>query len=123
MSRRLALLVVSIAWAGCVKRAPDGTVLRRIPRCESQGRSVRAKPLEEAVQSCMRLLSFDPVDSSRTLMGLSTDENGKISTVCLVGSTHDADSRYLNCVADQLMTVSAMPPSQQNLVWTLNVSY
>lgn len=123
MARQLGLLVVAIAWAGCVKRAPDGTVLRRIPKCESQGRAVRAKPLEEAVQSCMRLLSLDPVDSSRTLLGLSTDENGKVSTVCVVGSTHDDDSRFLNCVADQLLTVTAMPANQQHLVWTLNVSF
>lgn len=121
MSRHLLILI--LVAASCVKRAPDGTVLRRIPRCDTQGRSVRARPLDEAVQSCLRLLSIDPADSSRTLLGLSTDEHGKVSTVCLVGSTHDSDSRFLNCVADQVLTVTAMPPSQQNLVWTLNVSY
>lgn len=116
----LCLLVLS----ACVKRAPDGTVLRRLPKCEKQGRGVRARPLDEAVQSCMRLLTSEPVDSSRSLLGLTTNENGKITRVCVAGSTHESDSRFLNCVADQLeQAPNVLPPNEACLVWTLNVGY
>ena len=121
---RLALLVVCTLSLSCVKRAPDGTVLRRVPSCGAQGKSVRAKPLDEAVHPCMRLLSIEPVDSSRTLLGLSTDADGRIAQICLVGSTHEADSRFLNCLVDQLERTSpVLPPNQKTLVWTVNVSY
>lgn len=116
------LLVLSVL--GCVKRAPDGTVLRRLPKCDQQGRGVRARPLDEAVQPCMRFLSQEPVDSSRSLLGLTTDASGKITRVCVAGSTHEADSRFLNCVADQLeQAPNVLPPNEACLVWTLNVSY
>lgn len=119
------VLPVLLCLSGCVKRAPDGTVLRRIPHCETQGRSVRARPLDEAVQSCTRLLAIEGSDASRSLLGLTTDKAGRVSDVCIVGSTHDADSRFLNCVADQLLAASvALPPDQTTpLVWTLNLSY
>lgn len=118
--RVVAVLILS----SCVKRAPDGSVLKALPKCEREGQVVRARPLEDAVQSCLRLLSAEPVDSSRSILGLSTDEQGRITTVCLLGSSHDADSRYLNCVADQLEHASpVLPPNQRELVWTLNVAY
>ncbi|MFT3707805.1 MAG: hypothetical protein QM817_09105 [Archangium sp.] len=121
---RVTLALLLVVVSGCVKRLPDGTVLRSLPKCEKQGRSVRAKPLDEAVQPCMRLLTLEPVDSSRSLIGLSTDEKGKIARVCLAGSTHDSDSRFLNCVADQLEAAAPiLPPNQECLVWTLNVGY
>jgi hypothetical protein len=120
--RRAVFLVLILV--GCVKRAPDGSVLKALPACETNGKSVRARPLEDAVQPCMRLLSAEPTDSSRSILGLSTDEQGRITTVCLLGSSHDADSRYLNCVADQLEKASpVLPPNARELVWTLNVSY
>ncbi len=116
----LALLIV----AACVKRAPDGTVLRALPACETNGRSVQSRPLEDAVQPCMRLLSVEPADTSRSILGLSTDDQARITAVCLLGSTHDADSRFLNCVADQLERAApALPPNARELVWTLNASY
>lgn len=110
--------------AGCVKRAPDGTVLRALPSCETNGKSVRARPLEDAVTPCLRLLAQEPADSSRSLLGLSTNEQGRVTRVCLVGSSQDSDSRFLNCVADQLERAApALPANQRELVWTLNVSY
>jgi hypothetical protein len=72
----------------------------------------------------MRLLAKEQSDSSRSILGLTTDEQGRITTVCLQGSSQEADSAYLNCVADQLERASpVLPPNQRELVWTLNVSY
>ncbi|MFZ5444069.1 MAG: hypothetical protein ACOZQL_28965 [Myxococcota bacterium] len=117
-------VVLVLALAACVKRAPDGTVLRNLPLCETNGRTVRARPLEDAVTPCLRLLGLEPTDSSRSLLGLTTDGNGRITRVCVAGSTHERDSRFLNCVADQLERASpVLPANAHELVWTLNVSY
>jgi hypothetical protein len=112
---RVTLALLLVLCSACVKG---------IPKCETQGRGVRARPLEEAVQPCMRLLTSEPVDSSRSLIGLTTDPNGKISRVCLAGSTHESDSKFLKCVVEQLEQAPAvLPPNQQCLIWTLNVGY
>ena len=76
------LACLALFLGACVKRAPDGSVLRALPHCDHQGAAVRARPLEDAVSSCMRLLTQEPVDSSRTLLGLTTDDQGRITEVC-----------------------------------------
>lgn len=117
-------MLLVLLLAACVKRAPDGSVLRALPSCETNGRSVRARPLEDVVTPCLRLLGLEPSDSSRSLLGLTTDGQGRITRVCVAGSTHDRDSRFLNCVADQLERAApVLPPNAHELVWTLNVSY
>ncbi len=117
-------LLAALFLVSCARRAPDGAVLRALPRCEANGPSVEARPLEDSVQPCMRLLAIEPVDSSRSMLGLSTDDAGRITRVCLVVSTQEADSRFLNCVADQLERATpALPPNQVERVWTLNASY
>lgn len=90
----------SIPWCR-IGPAPIGELPAEAPRLKS---SPRRAILGRYVRRCYRalLVADHEYDDTHHVFGLTTDDGGAVTRVCLVGTSADPDGYFVACVADEL---------------------
>ena len=126
-----------LLFAGCAHVGADGKPISSMKWCArgpvkvertsvgGAGHEVDSLGLAPAVRPCMPVLAADGAgDLEQMLFEITTNEFGSLTDVCLLGTTHPADSGFFECLDRELRrTRQRLPPSAKGEIWRLSTVF